>query len=286
MKLSVCLAVFNEEKFIRFPLDSIIDFADEIIVVDGGSEDKTIDILKSYGEKVKIFHEKNPKMFHINKQKAIEKAQGEWILQLDADEVVSDDLKNEIKKIVLGGERGRVPDSAQIMASMSSTGGKETLDRTQNYVAYWLPRKNFFLNRFLTKGGAYPDYTIRLYKNGVARFPCKTVHENVTIDGEIGYLKKDLLHYADPDFTRYLNRWNRYTSLDAEILAKEKNKLSFFSYFFVKPHVWFFKSYFRHRGFMDGFPGFVFALFSSLRFCVIYIKFWNLKNKKEIKELF
>ena len=259
MKLSVCLAVFNEEKFIRLPIDSIIDFADEIIVVDGGSEDKTIDILKSYGEKVKIFNEKNPKMFHINKQKAIERAKGEWILQLDADEVVSEDLKNEINDIVSG---------------------------VESFSAYWVPRKNFFLNRFLTKGGIYPDYTIRLYKNGVAKFPCKTVHENVTIDGEVGYLKKDLLHYADPDFTRYLNRWNRYTSLDAEILAKEKNKLSFFSYFFVKPHVWFFKSYFRHRGFMDGFPGFVFVLFSSLRFYVIYIKFWNIKNKKEIKELF
>lgn len=272
MKLSVALAVFNEEKFIRLPLDSIIDFADEIIVVDGGSEDKTLDILKSYGEKVKIFHEKNPKMFHINKQKAIERAKGEWILQLDADEVVSEELKLEIMSVIAGGE---------------------------SFSAFWIPRKNFFLNRFLTKGGIYPDYTIRLYKNGVARFPCKTVHENVIIDPSIiipslsrdkseyiGYLKKDLLHYADPDFTRYLNRWNRYTSLDAEILAKEKNKLAFFSYFFVKPNIWFFKTYFRHRGFMDGFPGFVFALFSSLRFYVIYIKFWNLKNKKEFKELF
>ncbi len=137
----------------------------------------------------------------------------------------------------------------------------------------------------MTKGGVYPDYTIRLYKNGVAKFPCKTVHENVTIDGEVGYLKKDLLHFADPDFSRYLNRWNRYTSLDAEILAKKKNKLSFFSYFIVKPHVWFFKSYFRHRGFMDGFAGFVFALFSSIRHWVIYIKFWNIKNKKDFKEI-
>ena len=265
MKLSVCLAVYNEEKFIRLPLDSIYDFADEIIIVDGGSEDKTIDILESYGDKVKVFHEKNPKMFHINKQKAIERAQGEWILQLDADEVVSDELKQEIKSIILGN-----PSSLT----------------TQNYNAYWIPRKNFFLNRFLTKGGAYPDYTIRLYKNGVAKFPCKTVHENVTINGEVGYLKKDLLHFADPDFSRYLNRWNRYTSLDAEILAKDKNRLSFFSYFFVKPTVWFFNSYFRHKGFMDGFPGFIFALFSSIRHWVIYIKFWNIKNKRDFKELF
>lgn len=257
MKLSLCIVTFNEEKFIRYPLDSAYDFVDEVILVDGGSTDKTVQIVKSYGSKVKVFNEDNPPMFHINKQKAIERASGEWILQLDADEALSDELKQEIQHVI---------------------GVKE-----QPFAGFWLPRKNFFLNRFLEKGGQYPDYTIRLYKNGVANFPRKSVHENVEIKGEVGYLTKPLLHFADPDFSRYLTRWNRYTSLDADDLIRKGQKVSFFSYFFVKPWGWFLRSYLRHRGFMDGFPGFVFALFSSLRFMVIYVKVWQLRNKIEKK---
>ena len=299
MKLSVCLAVYNEEKFIHYPLDSIYDLSDEIIIVDGGSSDNTIKIAKFYGNKIKIFHEKNPKMFHINKQKAIERAKGEWILQLDADEALSDELKSEIKRLlaqpgnqreesklnsssIMGDVNLRAPDSTQSDNHQMSTGGKKIHSRTHNgIVAYWIPRKNFFLTRFLMKGGVYPDYTIRLYRNGVARFPCKTVHENVDIKGKVGYLKNPLLHFADPEFSRYLKRWKRYTSLDAEILAKENEKLSISSYFFLKPISWFFSSYIRHKGFMDGIAGFIFAFFSSIRFIPIYIKFQKIKNRRK-----
>ena len=188
----------------------------------------------------------------------------------------------------------------------------------RNYVAYYLPRKNFFLNRFLTKGGQYPDYTIRLYRNGFARFPCKDVHENVEIinpkskiqisnqiqnpndkisnnnltmkqfnNETVGYLKYPILHYADPTFSRFLKRWDRYTSLEANKLLQEvksqkskvKSLTMFIDYFFIKPLVWFFLAYFRHRGYVDGFPGFVFALFSSLRFWAIFIKFYSHKNQ-------
>lgn len=249
MKLSLCLAVYNEKDFIRYALDSAYDIADEVIIVDGGSDDGTIEIAESYGKKVKIYHEDNPQMFHINKQKAIEKAKGDWILQLDADEALSPELKKEIMSIVEGNE--------------SAVNG------------YWMPRKNYFLGRFLTKGGIYPDYTIRFYKRGTAHFPCKSVHENVEVKGEVGYLKQDLLHYADPTFSRYLKRWDRYTTMDAALMMKRKEQAGAFSYFIVKPIVCFVSMYGRHKGFMDGFPGFVFALFSSLRFWVIYIKVWS-----------
>lgn len=280
MKLSLCIATFNEEKFIRYPLDSAYDLVDEVVIVDGGSSDKTLEIVQSYGEKVKIIKTTNPPMFHINKQKAIEAAKGEWILQLDADEALSEELKEEIRQVVLGPVRRFPPASARSKSlQLRAVGSPSSSDTQYDFVAYWLPRKNFFLTKFLVKGGQYPDYTVRLYKNGVARFPRKTVHEQVEIDGEIGYLKNPLLHYADPDFARYLNRWNRYTTLDADILVKEGKRISFFSYFFVKPVAWFFKTYFRHKGFMDGFAGFVFALFSSLRFWAIYIKVFQLRHK-------
>ena len=290
MKLSLCIATFNEEKNIHYPLNSALDIVDEVIIVDGGSTDKTVEIAKSYGKKVRIIFSNNPTMFHKNKQKAIEAATGEWILQLDADEELTDELKTEIKEII---------------------------HQQKEIVAFWLPRKNFFLTRFLMKGGQYPDYTIRLYKNGIARFPCKDVHENVEIiqkskvksqnlnsklkskedvsrlrrdqisgNETIGYLKNPILHYADPDFSRYLMRWDRYTTLEAELLTKTikqsnnetmKGILMFLNYFIIKPKLTFLLMYFRHKGFMDGFPGFVFALFSSIRFWVIYVK-WRTKN--------
>lgn len=100
MKLSLCLAVFNEEKNIHYPLDSCIDWVDEVIIVDGGSTDRTVEVAKSYGKKVKIFHRDNPPLFLINRQRAMDQAQGDWILQLDADEEVSPELKREIEAIL------------------------------------------------------------------------------------------------------------------------------------------------------------------------------------------
>lgn len=255
MKFSLCIAVFNEEDQIHYPLKSCIDWVDEVVVVDGGSTDKTVQIAQSYGSKVHVIHADNPAMFHMNKQKAIEAAHGDWILQLDADEAVDRELQKEIQSVIAE-------------------------DQTHNPVAYWIPRKNYFLNRFLTRGGVYPDMTIRLYKKGVAHFPCKTVHENVAVNGSVGTLKHDLLHYADPDFSRYLKRWDRYTSLDAQIAVEKKEHLCGPCYFFGKPVYTFFMMYFRHRGFVDGFPGFVFALFSAIRYWVIYIKVWQINHQK------
>ncbi len=292
MKLSLCIAAYNEESNIHYPLDSAYDMVEEVILVDGGSSDKTVEIAKSYGSKVKVFIEKNPKMFHINKQKAIEKAKGEWILQLDADEALSDDLKEEIRNIVaVGGSRERVPDGAHVRLNRTSTGGNETTDRIYRDVAYWIPRKNWFLSRFLTKGGQYPDYTIRLYRNGVAKFPCRDVHENVEIvspisipsenegSPNIGYLKNPILHYADPNFARYIKRWHRYNDLEADMLVKEGKKPSFIDYCLIKPSVTFFKIYFRHLGIVDGIPGFIFAFFSSIRFVEIYDRWAKVKRQ-------
>jgi len=287
MKLSLCLAVYNEEKNLHYPLDSAYDFVDEVVIVDGGSTDKTIQIAKSYGKKVRIINSDNPVMFHKNKQKAIEAAQGEWILQLDADEELSEDLKKEIQVI---------------------TNSNEFHESNSSYSAYQIPRKNWFLTGFLMKGGQYPDYTIRLYKNGVAKFPCKDVHENVEIINNlkskiknseskeekkinsqflilnskcnIGFLRNPILHYADPDFSRYLMRWDRYTTAEVERMPKDL-KLSWFNYIIWKPKITFLMMYFRHKGFIDGFPGFVFALFSSIRFWVIYIKWYQKVHKVE-----
>ncbi len=255
MKLSLCIPAYNEEKNIHFPLDSAYDLVDEVVIINAASTDKTAERALGYGKKIKIYNYDNPKSFLINKQRAIEKAQGEWILQLDADEALSEESKAEIRKII---------------HNQSSVAG------------YYLPRKNYFLGRFLMKGGAYPDYVLRLYRRDLAYFKAEDLHENVQIKGEVGYLKEAVLHYADPDFSRYLLRWDRYTSFDAEELVKKGKRIGFINYFLIKPTWWFLKTYFRHKGLMDGFPGFVFCLFSALRFWAIYIKWWSMKRKTKL----
>jgi glycosyltransferase involved in cell wall biosynthesis len=256
IKLSIALATYNEESNIKKFLENFSDIGDEIIIVDGQSSDNTVKIAQKY-PKVKIISTTNKPMFHLNKQMAIDACQGDWILQMDADELLTPQLKKEIKSIV-----GQNPEKIE-------------------YNGFWIKRKNFFLGSFLKKGGVYPDPTIRLYKNGKGHLPCQDVHEQAHIDGKIGWLKHDMEHYADPSFSRYLLRANRYTTLLAQQLKEQKvplNFSSFFKYYFLLPNWWFFKTFFRHRGFMDGLRGFVFSYFSALRFPIAYTKYYELKQ--------
>lgn len=250
-EISVVLATFNEEENLLDCLESVKDLADEIIIVDGGSIDKTIEIAKKFGAKIKITN--NPAIFHINKQKAIDMATKDWILQLDADERVTQELAEEIKEV--------------LVTKVSDING------------YWISRKNWFLGRFLTKGGQYPDYTLRLYKNGKGSLPQKSVHEQAIVEGETANLKNSLIHIADPSFNRYLLRFDRYTDLILDELKKKRigyNPITGIKYLFILPTWWFMLTYFRHKGFVDSWQGFIFSFFSSLRFPVGYLKY--LKN--------
>jgi glycosyltransferase involved in cell wall biosynthesis len=257
--LSVVLATFNEEESLPACLDSIKGLADEIVVVDGTSADRTVEIAKKYGAKVVVT--KNLPNFHINKQKAIELATKDWILQLDADERVSPELSQEIKENI---------ENCKLKIANCVNG-------------YWMPRKNWFLGRFLMKGGQYPDYTLRLYRKGKGHLPQVHVHEQAEVIGKVGYLKHALLHYPYEDFASYLVKWNRYNDLlAAQIREKVKNRNFFVKiayavgYLLIKPGHWFLTTYVRHKGFMDLWPGFVFSLFSALRFPVSYMKYLNL----------
>lgn len=254
--ISVAMATFNEESNIVRNLDAIHNWVDEIVITDDGSIDNTVILAKKYS-KVKIINVKHEAMFHITKQKAIDACKSDWILQLDTDEVVTPNLQKEIINII-------------------------NSNPVEN--GFWINRSNYFLGKFLKKGGIYPDPTIRLYRKGLGKLPCIDVHEQAVVDGKIGHLKSDLLHYSDPNFSRYLIRHDRYTSLLATDYKNQKIKINFgntIKYFFVKPIYWFLLSYFRHRGYVDGFSGFVFAFYSSLRFPSAYTKLYELyKNEK------
>lgn len=253
-KISIALATFNEEGNLARCLESVRQLASEIVIVDGTSSDKTVEIAKKFGAKVIVTD--NPPIFHINKQKAIDACSGEWVLQLDADEVVDENLRKEILEIVKKGSE---------------------------FSAFWIKRKNYFLGRWLAKSGQYPDPVIRFFKKGKAYLPCKSVHEQMQVEGETGWLENDLLHFSVPSFSRYLINSNRYTSLTAREFNADKltfSLLNFVTYIFFKPVWTFVQIFFRHKGFQDGFPGFVFAVFSGLHFPIAYIKYWEiLKNE-------
>ncbi len=252
--LSVVYAVYNEAANLARSLDSIKDLADEIIVVDGSSTDQTREIAKQYG--AQIIKTTNKPIFHINKQMAMAAARGEWTLQMDADEVVDGEMRQDIKRLV------NAPLDAQP-------------------AAFWLRRRNWFLGRFLTKGGQYPDPVIRFYQTGRAHLPMKSVHEQMAVDGEVGWLAGHLLHYNAPSFSDYLRKANTYTSLTAGEMLEHKVPLNLFTfgrYWYWLPLKTFFSLYFRHLGLVDGFPGLMFALFSGLHYRLAYIKYWEKKR--------
>jgi glycosyltransferase involved in cell wall biosynthesis len=254
--VSVVLATYNEEKKISACLDSVKNLADEIVIVDGESTDKTVEIARKLGAKVKITTNKSN--FHINKQMAIELATKDWILQLDADERVSPELAKEID------ERIR----------------NLKLEIRNSVNGYWMSRKNWFLGRFLMKGGQYPDYTLRLYRRGKGHLPQVHVHEQAEVVGRVEYLRHALLHYPYDSFASYLTKWNRYNDLLAVQIREKVENRNFFvkiayavGYLLIKPAHWFLTTYIRHKGFMDLWSGFVFSLFSALRFPVSYLKY-------------
>jgi len=250
INLSVAVAVYNEESNLGACLASVATIADEIVIVDGGSTDKTIIIAKKFN--AKIISTDNPSIFHINKQKALNACTGDWILQLDADEIIPEALQKEIL---------------------------ETINNNTVQNGYYIPRKNYFWGHWMRKGGQYPDYVIRLVRRGKAHFPSKTVHEQIDVDGDIGYLQHPMDHFSYRTKNDYWRKAEAYTSLTAAEMKKDgvsKNIFTWFSYNIVKPKLTFLSLYIRHKGFMDGWYGFIFAYYSALHFPIAYRKFMKL----------
>jgi glycosyltransferase involved in cell wall biosynthesis len=277
MKLSVCIATYNEEKNIGACLKAVQGIADEIVIVDGESTDRTVEIAQSFGAKVHILP--NQSMFHINKQKSFDLAKGEWILYLDADEIVPPELAREITTVTSGAhEEVNLANEKLFRAHMNIIAVRDGVTYTQTppIHGYFIARKNFFLGHYLMHSGVYPDGVIRLFKRGKGYLPCKSVHEQVVIEGGVSWLREPLVHMADPTFSRYLARANRYTSLTAKELQEKKVGKDVFttmSYMFLKPFGIFLVLFLRHKGFMDGFSGFVWSLMSALHYPMAYMKY-------------
>ncbi|KKR11470.1 MAG: Glycosyl transferase family 2 [Candidatus Woesebacteria bacterium GW2011_GWA1_39_21] len=306
--LSVVLATKNEEENIGPCLESVKNLADETVVFDEFSTDKTREVAKKYG--AKVFEYQNKSNFHETKQKAIDKSSCDWILQLDADERVTTELATEIKIVINSSNVELAPRLIcypEVAAKIKEKGvSDEQLQLPKNVelfirhqklierregklgnhssetVAFFVPRINFFLGAPLRHAGVYPDGVIRLFKKGKAWLPGKSVHELMDVDGGVGWLFNDLEHHESPTFSRYLERANRYTDLTAEQFKTNHVSTDIFTLFyysFVKPANVFFSLYIRHLGILDGMRGFVWSCFSALHFTIAYFKYWQTVKK-------
>ena len=232
--LSVVLITKNEEANLARTLESVkplvADGQGEIIVVDSGSTDRTVEIAKSFGAKVFVEEWKG---FAAQKNSAIEKATGEWVLSLDADEGVEPELAEEIRGILQNGDAGS-PDAQ----------------------GFWIPRKNYFLERWMRHGGFWPDRKLRLFRRGKGAVEDRAVHETIQVDGKTSNLKYALLHHAYPTLDIYLEHMRRYADLGAEMI-KDKPRGWLWLNRWLNPPLTFFYNYVVRLGFLDGREGYL-----------------------------
>ncbi len=248
-RLSVIIITCNEEANICRCLKSV-EWADEIIVADSRSTDKTAELVRKHGGK--LFEIDWPG-FGPAKQAALERATGDWVLSIDADEELSPELAGEIKTI--------------------------TQDSSGSY-GYYMPRKANFLGRWIYHCGWYPDPVLRLFRRDKGRFDRAVVHEQVLVEGPIGRLSGELLHYSYPDLETYFAKFNRYTTIGAEELARKGVRSSFAAIVF-RPAVSFIKHYISKRGFLDGIEGLLISVFSSMAVMVKYAKLRQINRASE-----
>jgi glycosyltransferase involved in cell wall biosynthesis len=244
--LSVVIIALNAASQIEACLKSAA-FADEIVVVDSGSRDDTWEIALKYG--ASVLHQ-DWLGFGRQKQFAVERASHDWVLCLDADERVSDSLRTSIV---------------------------ETL-KSPHFQVYRMPRCNRFMGRWLRHGEGYPDWSLRLFDRRVARWSEDAVHEKVLASSAVGSLRGDLLHESQESLAAYLEKQNRYTSLQAEELS-QRGKQATFGRLAASPLLRFVKFYFLRLGFLDGAPGLVHISIGCFNSFVKYAKLHELNNK-------
>jgi glycosyltransferase involved in cell wall biosynthesis len=252
MSISVALITKDEEQNIRRTLESV-KWADEIVVVDSGSRDRTLEIAGEYG--AKIFTEPW-KGFSAQKNSSIGKCTGDWVLSLDADEEILPNLVREIQAVV------KAPDACD---------------------GYLIRRRNHFMGRWIRWGGGYPDPKLRFFKRGTAVFEERAVHEVMQgkDKNKIGELYGDMNHYAYPNLTLFTEHMNRYSTLGAEInYAKGKSGFSVLN-IVVSPVVRFIYNYFFRLGFLDGREGMLFHLYHSVYMSWKYSKAWEMGREKK-----
>ena len=248
-RLSVVVIALNEEDRIRDCLASVA-WADEIVVVDAGSDDKTVAIAREFTDHVVVHPWQG---FAAQKNFGIERATGEWVLSLDADEQVEPELRAEIAAAI---------------------------ENPRSFVGFRLARKNMMWGRWIRHGRLYPDWQLRLFRRGRGRFLDRAVHESVSVDGPVGRLSTPLLHYSYRDVSDFLRRADRYATLAADEWSRAGRRRRFHPLALMTAPVGRFLSmYVLHRGFLDGWRGFLLAVLYAYYVFIRSAKIWEKQQR-------
>ena len=248
-KITVAIITKDEERNIRDCLDSV-KWADEILVVDNGSTDRTLSICEEYG--ARIFQEEW-KGYSGQKNSAVEKAGNEWVLNLDADERVSPELRQEMQK---------------------------SLEENRGVDGYWIPRKNFFLGQWIRYCGWYPDLNLRLFRKSRGRFGERAVHERVEVEGKTATLTHPLIHKTYQSLSDFFVRMDRYSTLAAQEMHRARRKFRRMDVVFRPPFT-FLQMYLLRAGFLEGYLGFVLSVLYSYYSFAKYIKLKELPKSEK-----
>jgi len=244
MKITATIITLNEERNIARAIESL-RCCDEILIVDSGSVDRTVELATNLGARV---IEANWRGFAGQKNWAAEQSSHDWILSLDADEALSEALEAEIWNL------------------------KKTGPRSDGYT---MPRLARYLGRWILHCGWYPDRKLRLYDRRKARWVGSFVHESVAVDGRIGHLESNILHFTCESLSEHLKTMDRYTTLAAQELAGHGVKVSL-SRMVFSPAWTFFKSYVIDRGFLDGAEGLMICYMAAFYTFLKYSKARNM----------
>ncbi len=251
INLSVVVLTKNEERNIQRCLDSVAGWADEIVVVDDESTDQTIDLASKYTDKI-IIRKMDIEGKHRNF--AYAQAKNLWVLSLDADEVASEELQEEIKA---------------------------ALSHKTQYHGFTIPRRNYIGGYWVRYGGWYPSPQLKLFRKDKFRYEEVGVHPRAFMDEPCGHLKSDIIHYSYKDIADFLNKLNNQTTREAEKWFAQ-NKPMCLARFLWRTLDRFIRTYIGKKGYKDGFVGFVVAFYASLYQFISYLKYRELVlNKKE-----
>ena len=244
-KISVVVVTFNEERNIERCLRSV-QWADEIIVVDAFSTDRTVELCR--GLKAAVI-QRAWDGYAPQKQFALSMASNPWVLLVDADEEVPTELRREIEHVLSVRE-----------------------DRS----GYEIARKSYFLGQWMKHGGWFPGYQLRLFLKAKAFIPTRPVHEGVEVQGAVGTLQSPLNHYTYYSLSQYLSKLNDYTSLDVTNRLDDKRRRTVRWYnFVINPLSVFVRMFFVLTGFKDGFRGLLLAVYSSFYKLLLLAKVWE-----------
>ncbi|MDR1684797.1 MAG: glycosyltransferase family 2 protein [Elusimicrobiota bacterium] len=248
IKLSLIMIVKNEADNLASCLKSVKGLAQEIIVVDSGSQDETVSIAQSFGAKI---YKRDFDSFTLQKNYALSKAAGEWVLNLDGDEALSDALREEIKN---------------------------TLPATDK-AGFMLPIANEFLGRKMKHSGLKRVMKLRLAKRAQAAYTGGKIHEALRVEGPVGVLKNIVTHRPYRSIHQYFNKFNFYSTLAAQSMHERGKKFSYLQ--LLRPFFDFFKTYVLRLGFLDGLEGFLWAYLGAQYPLVKYVKLKRLHSLQE-----